>query len=163
MKLEARKVRLRPRDRAVLEALCRAPMTPQRDVRRACIVLLAASGRSSRSIAATVGVERRVASLWRNRFADQGLDGLKDKPKPGREPIYGAATNKRIHALLDRPAPAGYARWTGPLLAYGLGDVDVQYVWRFLRGHKIDLAARKSWCESDDPRRRQGRRCRGAL
>jgi Integrase core domain. len=126
-------------------------MTPQRDVRRARIVLLAASGRSSRSIAATVGVEPRVASLWRNRFADQGLEGLKDKPRPGREPIYGAATNKRILALLDRPAPAGYARWTGPLLAYGLGDVDVQYVWRFLRGHKIDLAARKSWCESDDP------------
>jgi hypothetical protein len=32
-----------------------------------------------------------------------------------------------------------------------LGDVDVQYVWRFLREHKIDLAARKSWCESNDP------------
>jgi transposase len=32
-----------------------------------------------------------------------------------------------------------------------LGDVDVQYVWRFLRAHKIDLSARKSWCESNDP------------
>jgi hypothetical protein len=37
------------------------------------------------------------------------------------------------------------------LLAEALGDVDVQYVWRFLRSHKIDLAARKSWCESNDP------------
>src|SRR6478735_6040900 len=46
---------------------------------------------------------------------------------------------------------AGYARWTGPLLAKALGDVDVQYVWRFLREHNIDLAARKSWCESNDP------------
>ena len=43
--------------------------------------------------------------------------------------------------------PAG----PGPLLAKALGDVDVQYVWRFLREHKIDLAARKSWCESNDP------------
>jgi len=32
-----------------------------------------------------------------------------------------------------------------------LSDVDVQYVWRFLREHNIDLAARKSWCESNDP------------
>jgi hypothetical protein len=32
-----------------------------------------------------------------------------------------------------------------------LGDVDVQYVWRFLREHNIDLTARKSWCESNDP------------
>jgi len=53
--------------------------------------------------------------------------------------------------LLDKPPPAGFARWTGPLLAGELGDVDVQYVWRFLRSHKIDLAARKSWCESNDP------------
>jgi hypothetical protein len=29
-----------------------------------------------------------------------------------------------------------------PLLAEALLDVDVQYVWRFLRNHKIDLAAR---------------------
>ncbi len=52
---------------------------------------------------------------------------------------------------MDGPPPKGYARWTGPLLAEALKDVDVQYVWRFLRAHKIDLAARKSWCESDDP------------
>jgi hypothetical protein len=30
------------------------------------------------------------------------------------------------------------------LLAAGLGDVDVQYIWRFLRAQKIDLAGRKS-------------------
>jgi hypothetical protein len=40
---------------------------------------------------------------------------------------------------------------TGPLLAAALGDVDVQYVWRLLRAQKIDLAGRKSWCESNDP------------
>jgi hypothetical protein len=32
-----------------------------------------------------------------------------------------------------------------------LDDIDVQHVWRFLREHNIDLAARKSWCESNDP------------
>ena len=53
--------------------------------------------------------------------------------------------------MLGKPPPEGFARWTGPLLAEALGDVDVQYVWRFLRSHKIDLAARKSWCESNDP------------
>jgi len=37
------------------------------------------------------------------------------------------------------------------LLAAALDDVDVQYVWRFLRAQKIDLAGRKSWCESNDP------------
>ena len=151
MILKARTVRLTPKERAVLEARCRSPLTPQRDVRRARIVLLAAAGQSSRSIAAAVGVQPTIASRWRNRFADQGLEGLDDKPRPGKEPLYGAKADKRILALLDRPPPKGYARWTGPLLATALGDVDVQYVWRFLRNHKIDLEARKSWCESDDP------------
>jgi hypothetical protein len=89
---QAREVRLTPEERALLEARCRAPTTPQRDVRRARIVLLAAAGRSTRAIAREVGVRPRVVSTWRNRFADQGLDGLKDKPHPGKKPIYTEPT-----------------------------------------------------------------------
>src|ERR1700747_1834831 len=147
---EAREVRLRPKIRKVLEARCRAPSTPQGAVERARIVLLAAEGRSTRSIAKEVGVQPRIVSKWRHRFADHGLAGLENRPHRGKKPIYGVATNKRILALLDKPPPQGYARWTGPLLAQALEDVDVQYIWRFLREHKIDLAVRKSWCESND-------------
>ena len=148
---EARQVRLRPKIRKMLEARSRAPSTPQSEAMRARIVLLAADGRSTRSIAKEVGVQPRIVSKWRHRFADHGLAGLNDLPRAAKPRIYGQATNKRILALLDKPAPAGYARWTGPLLAEALEDVDVQYVWRFLREHKIDLVARKSWCESNDP------------
>src|SRR5229473_5179724 len=151
MILEAREVHLSRKDRKVLEACCRSPMTIQRDLKRARIVLLAAAGRSTRSIAKEVGVQPRIVSLWRHRYADHGLEGLKDKPRPGKQPIYTKTTDKRILKLLDKPPPQGFARWTGPLLAEVLGDVDVQYVWRFLRSHKIDLVARKSWCESNDP------------
>ena len=148
---KAREVRLSPKILNALEARCRAPTSAQRDVKRARIVLLAAEGRSTRSIAEEVGVQPRIVSNWRRRFADHGLDGLKDRPRAGKKPIYGKATHKRILALLDKPPPAGYGRWTGPLLAKALTDVDVQYVWRFLREHNIDLAGRKSWCESNDP------------
>src|SRR5712672_2966890 len=148
---EAREVHLSRKDRKVLEACCRSPVTLQRDLKRARIVLLAAAGRSTRSIAKEVGVQPRIVSLWRHRYADYGLEGLQDKPRPGKQPIYTKTTDKRILKLLDKPPPQGFARWTGPLLAEALGDVDVQYVWRFLRSHKIDLVARKSWCESNDP------------
>jgi transposase len=147
----AREVHVSRKDRKVLEARCRSPVTLQRDLKRARIVLLAAEGRSTRSIAEEVGVQPRIVSLWRGRYADHGLEGLKDKPRPGKKPIYTKASDKRILKLLDQPPPEGFARWTGPLLAKALGDVDVQYVWRFLRHHKIDLEARKSWCESNDP------------
>jgi transposase len=148
---EAREVRLRRGDRTELEARCRSPRTVQCDLKRARIVLLAAEGQSTRAIAKEVGVRPRIVSLWRRRYADHGLDGLKDKLRPGKKPIYTPATDKRILEFLDKPPPAGFARWTGPLLAKALGDVDVQYVWRCLRQYKIDLVARKSWCESNDP------------
>jgi transposase len=53
-----------------------------RDLKRARIVLLAAAGRSTRSIAKEVGVQPRIVSLWRHRYADDGLEG------PGKQPIY---------------------------------------------------------------------------
>ena len=89
--------------------------------------------------------------MWRGRFARQRLDGLEDLPRSGAPAIYDAKTDKRIRAILDQPPPKGYARWSGPLIAKALGDVDVQYVWRSLRKQKIDLGGRKSWCESKDP------------
>jgi hypothetical protein len=78
------------------------------------------------------------------RYAERRLAGLDETDERGAEPKYTSQTGKRILALLDQRPPKGYARWTGPLLAAGLGDVDVQYVWRFLRAQKIDLARRKS-------------------
>ena len=148
---EAREVWLTPKVRKLREALCRAPTTRQGEAMRARTVLPAARGRSTRSIAEEVGVHPRIVSNWRRRFAEEGLAGLKDRPRRSREPLYGPATNKRILAVLDRPPRPGHARRTGPLVAQALGDVDVEYVWRFLREHKIDLAARKSWCEGNAP------------
>ena len=113
---EAREVHLSRTDRKVLEACCRSPLTLQRDLKRARIVLLAAAGRSTRSIAKEVGVQPRIVSLWRRRYADQGLEGLQDKPRPGKQPIYTKATDKRILKLLDKPPPDGFARWSGPLV-----------------------------------------------
>jgi transposase len=113
---EAREVRVSRKERLELEARCRLLRTLQRDLKRARIVLLA-EGCSTRAIAKTVGMQPRIVSHWRHRFTDEGLAGLEDKPRPGKKPIYMQATGKRILALLDKPPPAGFARWNGPLLA----------------------------------------------
>ena len=80
---EAREVRLRPAERAELEAVVRAPMAEQRHVLRAQIVLLAAAGCSTRAIARELGTMPRTVSQWRIRFAEMGLAGLGDKPRAG--------------------------------------------------------------------------------
>ena len=148
---KAAEVRLTPVDRLILEARLRAPTSEQRDVLRARIVLLADEGRSTRAIAKAVAVMPRTVSLWRGRYAREGLAGLAERPRPGPPAKYGAGTAKRVLAVLDRPPPAGFGRWTGPLIAAELGDVHTQHVWRVLRAQKLDLAAGKSWCESTDP------------
>src|SRR5512134_2451607 len=101
---KAAEVRLKRGDRAVLEARVRAPTSEQRDVMRARIVLLAASGRSTRSIAREVDTMPRTVSLWRGRYAREGLAGLSDKPRPGPPPKYSVATAKRILGRLGSPA-----------------------------------------------------------
>ena len=148
---EATAIILTEAERTELEGLARSSKTEYRLRQRARIVLLAADGMASRAIGRTVRCTTGTASKWRVRYAEKRLAGLDETGDRGAEPKYTAATGKRILALLDQPPPAGYARWSGALLAAALGDVDVQYVWRFLRGQKIDLAGRKSWCESDDP------------
>ena len=148
---EATPILLSERERSVLEAMIRSPKTEHGTVERARIVLLAAGGRSTRSIAAELGTWPGRVSRWRKRFASERLAGLRDLPRPGAAPRYGIETDKRILALLDQSPPVGYGRWTAPLLSRELSDVSDQYIWRFLRANKIDLAARKSWCQTDDP------------
>src|SRR5712675_2016019 len=148
---DATNVVLTEEERAELDALARSTKTEHRLRQRARIVLLAAEGVATRAIGREVGCTTGTASKWRVRYAEQRLAGLDETGNRGNDPKYTGETDKRILAVLDSPVPDGFARWTGPLIAAALGDVDVQYVWRFLRAQNIDLAARKSWCESNDP------------
>ena len=148
---EATPIALTAAERATLAGWVRSGKSEHRLVERARIVLLAGDGWGSRAIAREVGCARGVVSRWRVRFAKDRLAGLADAPRSGKPKTYGADTGRRILALLDRAAPAGFARWTAPLLAQELGDVSDQHVWRFLRAQRIDLAGRKSWGLSSDP------------
>jgi transposase len=138
-------------ERAELVALARSSKSEHRLRQRARIVLMAANGMATRAIGRAAGCTTGTASKWRVRYAARRLEGLDETGDRGAEPKYTETTDRRILAVLDMPVPAGHGRWTGPLIADALGDVDVQYVWRFLREQKIDLSARKSWCESNDP------------
>jgi transposase len=148
---EATPIELTEQERSALETMIRSPKTEHGIVERARIVLLAAAGRSTRSIADELATWPGRVSRWRTRFARERLGGLRDLPRPGPTPRYTVDTDKRILARLDQAPPAGYGRWTAPLLSRELVDVSDQYIWRFLREQKIDLAARKSWCQTDDP------------
>lgn len=144
-------ITLTDEDRATLKGWERATTTEQRLALRARIVLAAAEGESTQAIAARLDQRPATVSEWRRRYAEAGLVGLQDKPRSGRPRQYQEQHEQRILQLLDQEPPAGYAEWTGPLLAQALGDVSADFVWQVLRDYGISLQQRHSWCVSTDP------------
>ena len=68
--------------------LTRSPSTPAGVARRARMVLLAAERVPLRRIAAQVAVDRKIVRRWLDRFRAHGLDGLQDRPRPGRRRVF---------------------------------------------------------------------------
>jgi transposase len=119
--------------------------------RRARILLAAADGEQTVSIAERLGERATTVSKWRQRFAKRRLAGLNDLPRSGQPRRYDAGTEARVLGMLDEIPPDGYSQWNGRLLAAALGDVSVDQVRRVLRAHKIQLQRKRSWCISTDP------------
>jgi len=130
-------------EREHLQAVVRRATGTRRDIFRAQIILDAAGGMSNEAIAAAWKTRPATASKWRNRFLRQRLQGLCDAPRSGKPAHYDAGTERRILRQLDAPAPAGYARWNGALLAAALADISADHIWRVLRKYGISLQRRR--------------------
>jgi transposase-like protein len=63
-------------ERAELQRRVRAHTTPQRDVTRARMILLAADALPNRQIARLVGMHPDAVGRWRRRFQHQRVAGL---------------------------------------------------------------------------------------
>src|SRR5688572_5485487 len=70
--------------------LARASSTPQALALRARIVLRAADDDrpTNLRIAAELGCDNDTVACWRGRFAEHGIDGLLDRPRSGRPPVF---------------------------------------------------------------------------
>lgn len=144
-------VRIDDEERELLEGWVRSAKTEQRLAFRARVILAAAAGEGSVSIAKREQVRLNTVSTWRVRFAEKGIAGLQDQRRAGRPAVYGMEAERRILALLDAQPPEGYGSWNGRLLAKALGNVPAHVVWEVLRNHGIQLQRRRSWCISTDP------------
>ncbi len=71
-------------ERALLEGFTRRRRSAHGLAQRSRIVLEAADGRTNSEIAERLGVSRPTVTRWRRRFAERGVDGLVDEPRPGR-------------------------------------------------------------------------------
>jgi len=77
-------IRLIPAQRQTLLMWQRATAIPAGLARRGRVILLVADGVSISDVAATVGISRRFVYKWVQRFVQEGLEGLHDKPRYNR-------------------------------------------------------------------------------
>jgi transposase len=91
-------------DRRELQRRARSKGAPARKVERARIVLLAADAVPGKQIAARVGCAEPTVVTWRRRYAEQGLPGLDDHPRPGTpSPLPDALRDRVLEGTLTEP------------------------------------------------------------
>ena len=106
--------------RRLLLARARRASGEHRDVLRARIVLAAAGGAPNAAIARDLGVTVDTVRKWRRRFCEHGLDGLRDRSRPGRPRRFAATVVAEVKALAcELPADSGHA--AGALVVPGVG------------------------------------------
>src|SRR5437762_6196914 len=143
---------LSPEQRRILEAWRDAPQTPRQVAFRARLILLAATGVSSRGVARALRTTLVTVLFWRRRFHEGGLTAL-TATAPGRGPrrrITARKVRQIVQATLHTRPPEGQ-RWTIQSLAraQGVSPATVQKIWdRY--GQKLRLAVRVQGVQGDD-------------
>jgi transposase len=99
---------------------------------RSRMVLLAADGLNNRTIAAHAGVSAATAGLWRKRFAERRLAGLRDAPRGGRPRRIDDGVVKTVIQATLGSAPEGAAHWSTRLMArkLGMSQSAISRIWR---------------------------------
>ena len=111
--------------------MIKRPKAPQREVRRARILLARAEGLSQQQTAHRVGVNRPVVAKWEARFLQHGIPGLAEARRSGRKPSIAAATRAAIITGATSPPP-GRTQWSSRTMAKakGVSHNTVQRLWR---------------------------------
>lgn len=101
--MSAQDIVLSREEHAELSRRTRSATISQRDGRRARVILLAAQGCSRFEIARLVGFSLRSVTLWCQRFQEQRLDGLVDKPGRGRKSSLSPEALTRVIEQVVQP------------------------------------------------------------
>ena len=123
---------LTAQQRRQLQSWVLRPKTAQALAMRSRIVLLAADGLSNTEIARRQGCSLPTAGKWRQRFIDQGLDGLLDEPRPGTPRRISDADVERVLARTLESQPEAATHWSTRQMAAttGLSQSTVSRIWR---------------------------------
>jgi transposase len=120
-------VELTAEERRTLEQLGQRGKSSARKLTRARILLQADEGLTDEEIAAALDVGVATVERLRQRFVEESLEALNERPRPGGQRKLNGKQEAHLIAVACTPAPTGQPRWTLQLLAdqaVELGFVD---------------------------------------
>lgn len=139
----SKKLSMTEGQRATLEAWVRAKTSPQRTVLRARICLLAADGLSNRSIARELKTSRPTVLQWRQRFAEQGPEGLSEDAPHGLS--SKALHVEKVKAIVEatlHTTPKDATHWSTRSMAKAMGvsNATISRIWDAygLQPHRVE-------------------------
>jgi transposase len=99
---------------------------------RCRVVWAAAEGRSSIEIAERLGCDASTVGKWRVRFAERGLDGLQDEPRPGKPRTISDEQVERVIVKTLEEQPKDATHWSTRSMAQasGMSQSAVSRIWR---------------------------------
>jgi transposase len=117
-------------------------------------------GYSHEQVAELYSVSRRTVSRWVNCFNERGIDGVIDRPRPGRPKKIGPKKSAQYRDLIQNPEKADHTHWTGKkfhgYISEKLNDeVGYRTVLRWLRDEGFRLKVPRSWPNGQDEEKRK--------
>ena len=143
-------VQLTESDAETLRSWLRTTSKSQGQATRAKMILALADGASPTDVADAQQVSRKTVHKWKNRFAESGVEGLIDQPRPGRPTRINQEMVNRVLTLTTRHVPQESTHWSVALMAE-YADIttwQVRQIWKAadLKPHRI-----KTFKISNDP------------
>ncbi|MEX2258283.1 MAG: IS630 family transposase [Woeseia sp.] len=137
-------------EHAELQRWRRVRNTPHSLAQRARLILLLADGVAPVDIMATLDVTRPTVFKWRKRFEQDGVDGLRDRPRPGQPRKVTEKKFKEVLRLTVDYIPREATHWSTRLMAKyaDVTQYQVREIWKAadLRPHRL-----KTFKISNDP------------
>ncbi|MFZ2236554.1 MAG: helix-turn-helix domain-containing protein, partial [Dokdonella sp.] len=146
----ARVLKVTAQERAQLESVARSQSMPAALVRRAQMVLGLLDGESNSAVALRYKVSRPTVSLWRRRFAKDGLAGLHNAWKSGRPRNTSEDAIAHLVNTALQKKPKGKTHWSRRGLAAETG-LSKSTVHRYLTLFGLQPHRTKSFKLSNDP------------
>jgi len=151
MARKSKEITITERQKNELLIWSRSQKLDYRYVLRSKIILGSLEGKTVEDIVNETKSSRRTVIKWRNRFRENGMDGLNDLPRPGKKPIYSPIKKVEVIEKACSKPGGGYTNWSQQRIADEVG-MSRSHVNRILM--EADLKPHKTeyWCgKSKDP------------